>query len=63
MLSINENLISSTNEPPKQLKEAFKRHKVEYIITPIRHPFCWEGGLHCITLDVNREGNCENYFK
>lgn len=63
MLSINENLICCTNEPPKQLKEAFKRHKVEYIITPFRHRFFWDGGLHCITLDVNREGNCENYFK
>ena len=63
MLSINENLILCTNEPPQQVKEAFKRHKVEYIITPFRHRFFWDGGLHCITLDVNREGNCEDYFR
>ena len=63
MLSINENLILCTNEPPQQVKDAFKRHKVEYIVTPFRHRYFWDGGLHCITLDVNREGNCENYFK
>jgi len=63
MLSINENLILCTNEPPEHLKDAFKRHKVEYIITPFRHRFFWDGGLHCITLDVNREGNCEDYFR
>jgi len=63
MLSINENLILCTNEPPQQVKDAFKRHKVEYIITPFRHRFFWDGGLHCITLDVNREGNCEDYFR
>jgi len=63
MLSINENLILCTNEPPQHLKDAFKRHKVEYIITPFRHRFFWDGGLHCITLDVNREGNCEDYFR
>ena len=63
MLSINENLILCTNEPPQQVKDAFKRHKVEYIITPFRHRFFWDGGLHCITLDVNREGDCEDYFR
>jgi hypothetical protein len=63
MLSINENLILCTNEPPQQVKDAFKRHNVEYIITPFRHRFFWDGGLHCITLDVNREGNCEDYFR
>lgn len=62
MLSINENLILCTNEPPQQVKEAFKRHKVEYIIAPFRHRFFWDGGLHCITLDVHREGECEDYF-
>ena len=62
MLSINENLILCTNEPPQQVKDAFKRHDVEYIITPFRHRFFWDGGLHCITLDVHREGECEDYF-
>ena len=62
MLSINENLILCTNEPPKELKAAFKKHKVEYIVTPFRHRYFWDGGLHCITLDINREGDREDYF-
>jgi hypothetical protein len=62
MLSINENLILCTNEPPKELKAAFKKHKVEYIVTPFRHRYFWDGGLHCITLDINREGGREDYF-
>ncbi|SVC02124.1 uncharacterized protein METZ01_LOCUS254978, partial [marine metagenome] len=62
MLSINENLILCTNDPPQQVKDAFKRHDVEYIIAPFRHRFFWDGGLHCITLDLDREGNCEDYF-
>ena len=62
ILSINENLILCTNEPPKNLKAAFKKHKVEYIVTPFRHRYFWDGGLHCITLDINREGGREDYF-
>lgn len=62
MLSINENLILCTNEPPKELKAAFKKHKVEYIVTPFKHRYFWDGGLHCITLDINREGGREDYF-
>lgn len=62
MLSINENLVLCTNEPPKELKAAFKKHKVEYIVTPFRHRYFWDGGLHCITLDINREGDREDYF-
>ena len=62
MLSINENLVLCTNEPPKELKAAFKKHKVEYIVTPFRHRYFWDGGLHCITLDINREGGREDYF-
>ena len=62
MLSINENLILCTNEPPENLKAAFKKHKVEYIVTPFRHRYFWDGGLHCITLDLYREGGREDYF-
>lgn len=40
----------------------FEKHKIEPIIVPWRHRFFWDGGLHCITLDLDREGNQEDYF-
>lgn len=42
--------------------EFFKRHKIEPIIVPWRHRYFWDGGLHCITLDLYREGEIEDYF-
>jgi len=26
-------------------------------IAPIRHNHFWDGGIHCLTLDVKRNGN------
>lgn len=40
----------------------FKKHNIEPIIVPWRHRFFWDGGLHCITLDLYREGQMEDYF-
>ena len=40
----------------------FKKHKIEPIIVPWRHRFFWDGGLHCITLDLYREGEMQDYF-
>lgn len=40
----------------------FKKHKIEPIIVPWRHRYFWDGGLHCITLDLYREGEMEDYF-
>lgn len=40
----------------------FKKHKIEPIIVPFRHRYFWDGGLHCITLDLYREGVMEDYF-
>lgn len=40
-----------------------KKKNIEPIIVPFRHRFFWDGGLHCVTLDLYREGDMENYFK
>lgn len=40
----------------------FKKHKIEPIIVPWRHRYFWDGGLHCITLDLYREGEMQDYF-
>ena len=31
-------------------------------ITPFRHRHFWDGGLHCLTLDILREGEMQRYF-
>jgi len=46
-------------------KEVFDKFS-EYGITPhvinFRHRYFWDGGLHCITSDIHRDGVLEDYF-
>ena len=39
-----------------------KKHNIEPIICNFRHRWFWDGGLHCITVDIEREGPCERYL-
>ena len=32
------------------------------IKNPLRHRYFWDGGIHCLTLDLIREEDKENYF-
>ena len=43
--------------------EAFARHGVTAHICPLRHRYFWDGGVHCVTLDLDREGTMQDYFK
>ena len=61
MLSIDQNTIICNNYN-KQVFDLFKRHKVEPIVFNFRHRYFWDGGVHCITQDLYREGTQENYF-
>ena len=42
--------------------DAFSRHGVTPHICNFRHRYFWDGGLHCITSDLNREGVMQDYF-
>tara|TARA_X000001036_G_scaffold429351_1_gene460459 strand:+ start:1106 stop:2104 length:999 start_codon:yes stop_codon:yes gene_type:complete len=61
MLSIDQNTIICNNHN-KEVFEHFKKHKVEPILFNFRHRFFWDGGVHCITQDLYREGTQEDYF-
>ena len=61
MLSIDENTIICNNYN-KEVFDFFKRHKVEPIVFNFRHRYFWDGGVHCITQDLYREGEMEDYF-
>jgi hypothetical protein len=61
MLVINEELVL-VNNYHQGLFNWFKKHRIEPIITPFRHRFFWDGGIHCITSDLYREGDVEIYI-
>jgi hypothetical protein len=61
MLSIDQNTIICNNYN-KEVFDHFKKHKVEPIVFNFRHRYFWDGGIHCITQDLYREGTMEDYF-
>lgn len=46
----------------KDVFDAFARHGITPHIVNFRHRYFWDGGLHCITVDVHRDGTMQNYF-
>ncbi len=54
--------IADHKQKNKQFEEFLKKHKIEPVYVPWRHRYFWDGGLHCITLDLVREGTQQNYF-
>jgi len=61
VLSLDENHVIVSNYN-KDVFSFFKKHKIEPIVSPWRHRYFWDGGIHCITLDLEREGGCEQYL-
>lgn len=61
VLSLDENHVVVSNYN-KGVFDYLKKHKIEPIISPWRHRFFWDGGIHCITLDLEREGGRESYL-
>lgn len=60
MLSINSSTVL-VNNYNKDLFAFFKLNGIEPIIAEFRHRFFWDGGIHCVTSDLYREGTFENY--
>jgi hypothetical protein len=50
------------NNYNKDVFEAFERHNITPHIINFRHRYFWDGGLHCITSDIAREGEQKDYF-
>lgn len=59
MLDQHHVCVSNYNETAFKF---FKKHHIEPIIVPWRHRYFWDGGLHCITLDLHRDGELEDFF-
>lgn len=46
----------------KQVFDALERHGVTPHVVPFRHRYFWDGGIHCVTTDLHREGSMQDYF-
>ena len=61
MLVIDEQNVICNNVNKKAF-DAFERYGVTPHVVNFRHRYFWDGGLHCITSDIHREGEQKNYF-
>jgi len=61
VLVLDEHHVCVNNMNP-QVIEFLKKHNMEAVHVPWRHRYFWDGGLHCITLDLYREGTQKDYF-
>lgn len=61
MLVIDEKNVVCNNYN-KKVFNALERYGVTPHVINFRHRYFWDGGLHCITLDLDREGEMQDYF-
>lgn len=47
----------------KQVFDALDRYGITPHIVPFRHRYFWDGGIHCVTADLNRTGTMQDFFK
>ena len=47
----------------EQVFNALNRYGITPHVVPFRHRYFWDGGLHCITTDLHRDGIMQDYFK
>lgn len=46
----------------KQVFDALERFGITPHVVPFRHRYFWDGGVHCITTDLNRIGTMQDFF-
>lgn len=47
----------------KQVFDALDRYGITPHVVSFRHRYFWDGGIHCVTSDLHREGTMQDYFK
>ena len=55
-----ENVVFSAYN--KQVFDYCKKHKINPIISELRHSYFWDGGVSCCTQDIRRRGGLETYL-
>lgn len=46
----------------QQVFKALARHGITPHVVPFRHRYFWDGGIHCVTSDLHREGTMQDFF-
>jgi hypothetical protein len=46
----------------KTVFDALERYGITPHVVPFRHRYFWDGGIHCVTTDLHREGTQQNFF-
>lgn len=46
----------------KKVFDALERYGITPHVVPFRHRYFWDGGIHCVTSDLHREGAMQDYF-
>jgi hypothetical protein len=46
----------------KKVFDALEKYGITPHVVPFRHRYFWDGGIHCVTSDLHREGEMKNYF-
>ena len=61
ILSVNEENCVITKEN-KVLFDFLEKNKINPIVSKFRDKQFWDNGIHCVTQDLYREGDMEDYF-
>lgn len=46
----------------QQVFDALSRYGITPHVVPFRHRYFWDGGIHCVTSDLHREGVMQDWF-
>lgn len=46
----------------KSVFDALERYGMTPHVVPLRHRYFWDGGIHCVTTDLDRTGTRQDYF-
>jgi hypothetical protein len=55
-----KNIVVSTHNDI--VEAACARHGIEVHIVPFRHKYFWDCGIHCVTNDLSRSGQMQDFF-
>ena len=61
MLSLSEEVVL-VNNYDRGLFDFLEKRRITPIVCPLRHRYFWDGGIHCLTVDLERHGGLEDYF-
>jgi len=61
VLMIDQHNMLCTQEDEVTFKR-LEKYNIKAHVVPFRHVNFWDSGVHCLTADLQREGECEDFF-